>query len=98
MSFNRLLFVGLAVALLGAGGCKSFDFRNFLNRGKTAAPPALTGFEAVRIGPGVDADIAVGGAFAVTVGGDKALTRQVLARVEKQTLIVTRAAPAGADL
>jgi hypothetical protein len=92
MLLNRFGVWGLAVAMLGAGGCKSLGM---FNRGQ--AKPALAGFDGVQVGPGLSADISVGGAFAVTIDGDRAQVRQVLARVENQTLVVTRTAGAVAD-
>jgi Putative auto-transporter adhesin, head GIN domain len=86
MLLNRFGVLGLAVAVLGASGCKSFGV---FNRGQ-AAQPTLAGFNGVQVGPGLNADISVGGDFAVTIDGDRALVRQVLARVENETLVVTR--------
>ena len=94
MLLDRLGVLGLAVAVLGASGCKSFSV---FNRGPAGAQPAVSGFEGVRIGPGLDADVSVGGDFAFTVQGDRALVRQVVARVENQELVVTRAPGAHAD-
>ena len=74
-----------------AGASRSAMF----NRGQAAAQPALAGFEGVQIGPGLSADISVGGDFAVAIEGDRALVRQVSARVENQNLVVTRT-PGGA--
>jgi hypothetical protein len=91
MSSNRFWGVGLALAVLGAGGCKSLGSLGMFNRGQqAAAQPALAGFEGVQIGPGVTADISVGGDFAVAIDGDRALVRQVATRVDKQDLVVTR--------
>jgi hypothetical protein len=81
---NRaVILVGLA---LGAGACQSLGLGN---HGKSAeVSPPLAGFDAIDVGGGLTADITIGGAFAVAIDGDKALARQVTARVEKETLVL----------
>ena len=92
MLSNRLLGVGFAVAVLAAGGCKSLgNPLAVFKRGQQSPAPALAGFEGVQIGPGVTADISVGGDFAVAIDGDRAAVREVAARVENENLVVTRA-------
>ena len=88
MVSNRFWVVVLAMAGLGvsASGCKSLGM---FQRGQ-AAQPSVAGFDSVQIGPGVTADISVGGDFALAIDADRALARQVTARVENQTLVVSR--------
>jgi hypothetical protein len=81
---DRLIVVSLALAVLGAGACKSLGFHD-----RAAASTAkLSGFEAVTLAGGLTAEIAVGAEFSVTTDGDQALARQVKARVDDQTLVV----------
>jgi hypothetical protein len=78
--------VPLAVIFLGADGCKSLGLLDGAKPVEASRPVA--GFEAVAITGGVTADVAVGGAFALKVEGNPALTRRVETRVEKGTLLV----------
>jgi hypothetical protein len=85
----------ILVLLLGlAGGSSGCKLLGLLNRDKPVTVQ-LSGFEAVRIA-GVPAAVTVGEDFKVVIEGDEDLARQIDARVEDDTLVVTAILEQGA--
>jgi hypothetical protein len=87
LAFNRAVtVVGLTLATLGAGGCKSLGLGARTTSPAVNAP--LAAFDMIQVTGGLLADVTVGGVSAVEIEGDKSYVRLVDARVDKGLLVL----------
>jgi hypothetical protein len=88
LAINRAVTVaGLAFTVLGSGACKSLGLGARGSSPEASRP--LASFDAIEVTGGLNADITVGGVSSVEIEGDRSHVRQVDARVEKGTLVLT---------